>query len=879
MFATTRITFALVFTILLATPLPSKVSSAVVVLCDAGQQVIADDEATKELLAKAKMLFRKAKYSEARKLIQQGKRRLGDSNSAIRIDFEFTEAGIIANETSDYKTAIKLVTQCLNRARNLGDQPWEWKSLRMLGVFTKINGRTLLSTRYHQQALELATSRQEKYRQDASTLDLAQSLIKSRMILEAKELLDGLQINKQHNDLETALCICMARIEVKTGQSKRAVKRVEQYMAQRTANKEAIGYSAYNCLGGLYVDQGRLDEAEANYSRLIADKGIMSKLTVHHAKLGMARVEILRGSYSKALGILDALLASKTTLDLRSQTLTRKIDCALRAGKSGLAKSAFHELDRCEEKLQVARMEDEVVFLNEQAAYRKTLREQQAAKNKLSVMEDKLAMYRHLQLFGTLFSAGAIFGIIACGFSLLKRRMAEKDLLTQSKLLEQETKLTADLKERIQVRVSEIEQQQQEQVQLEKRLSIKRRDEAIGQLTGGVAHDFNNLIMVIENVNELLSQSPEGELTSESRELIACSNRAAQAASEITNRLLAFAKKQDLAPDVINLRQFFNEYQPLLQQVVARFSGINIAICENASIYADETQLVTALINLCTNSGGAFEDSEDQPKLTITVRCQSNQDWCNEKTQRRGTTNEVFATPTFNQADSSQLVIVSVADNGCGMTREQLIRACDPFYSTRKESLGHEFGGTGLGLSVVKGFLEQSYAGMEICSEVGVGTTVRMIFPIVGDGPTRTLPKIQTNIDFSGLRVLLVDDNEMILMSLRSMLESIDCKVTTVVGGTLAQNLLKDGKNEFDIVMTDVRMPDSIDGITLADWIEKNQTGLPVILMSGFSDGTIDSKHVFLAKPFDSTAMQNALHSVIKRYEIEAPTHQLGQKS
>jgi DNA-binding NtrC family response regulator len=103
--------------------------------------------------------------------------------------------------------------------------------------------------------------------------------------------------------------------------------------------------------------------------------------------------------------------------------------------------------------------------------------------------------------------------------------------------------------------------------------------------------------------------------------------------------------------------------------------------------------------------------------------------------------------------------------------------------------------------------------------------------------------------------------------------------VTTVVGGPLAQNLLKDGKNEFDIVMTDVRMPDSIDGITLADWIEKNQTGLPVILMSGFSDGTIDSKHVFLAKPFDSTAMQNALHSVIKRYEIEAPTHQLGQKS
>ena len=275
------------------------------------------------------------------------------------------------------------------------------------------------------------------------------------------------------------------------------------------------------------------------------------------------------------------------------------------------------------------------------------------------------------------------------------------------------------------------------------------------------------------------------------------------------------------------------------------------------------TQFLSALINLCANSSHALLPLATHPELKIVVRELSKSDW----KQESGRNYVTFASPEIHEHDGG-FVVISVSDNGSGMTSQELQQACDPFFSTKSENNGLQFGGTGLGLSVVKGFLEQSNAGLDIFSEKEVGTTVRMIFPIANDKKTHVENKDAfPSASLDSIRVILVDDNELLLQSLQLTLETLGCSVTPFSSGTLAQQHLQTTENEYDILLTDIRMPNSIDGITLANWAGIHTPNLPVVLMTGFSEKHVSSKFPVIGKPFQRDRLQATLHAAIKQAE------------
>ena len=232
---------------------------------------------------------------------------------------------------------------------------------------------------------------------------------------------------------------------------------------------------------------------------------------------------------------------------------------------------------------------------------------------------------------------------------------------------------------------------------------------------------------------------------------------------------------------------------------MAARNRISLVIEDEPWIFTDETQLVSALINLCANSGHALREQEVNPEVKIIVRTVTEDQFKSESSDQFTSFHTLEAS-----SKGGQRVILSVKDNGCGMSSEDLQRACDPFYSTKSETSGHQFGGTGLGLSVVKGFLEQSQAELDIYSEPGAGTTVRMVFD--SHEPSlepSSFSESSARSTLNGVRVLLVDDNEMLLKTLKTSLQMAGCVVSAFSSGNLAQVHLKEAAHEFDVMITD----------------------------------------------------------------------------
>jgi signal transduction histidine kinase/ActR/RegA family two-component response regulator len=342
----------------------------------------------------------------------------------------------------------------------------------------------------------------------------------------------------------------------------------------------------------------------------------------------------------------------------------------------------------------------------------------------------------------------------------------------------------------------------------EEALLQSQKLEAMGRLTGGVAHDFNNALMVISNNAYLLQRN----VTEAGRRQLQSIGRAVDSATKLTRQLLAFSRRQALVPELVRLQDRLPATRELLAPVLGSSVRLEIEVDPDTHpIEIDPAELELALLNLSINARDAMGSSGT---FTVTAR---NVD-----------------TDLPARFDGGA-VVVEAADNGPGIPSDLLDKVFEPFFTTKP--VGH---GTGLGLSQVYGFCERAGGTATIASTVGKGTTVRLLFPAAptaagAEEPVR--PPVDRQL---GRSVLVVEDNSEVAEALVPLLEALGCTTTRVDSAEAALEWLAGQPRLPDLVLSDVKMPGTMDGIALAQHLRATRPGLPVLLMTGYA-GSIDA--------------------------------------
>ncbi|MFC5511719.1 histidine kinase famiy protein [Massilia jejuensis] len=328
--------------------------------------------------------------------------------------------------------------------------------------------------------------------------------------------------------------------------------------------------------------------------------------------------------------------------------------------------------------------------------------------------------------------------------------------------------------------------------------------EAIGQLTAGMAHDFNNLLQVI-NGNLELALLGLGSAT-RAAEPIRRAQRAAMKAGKLTQQLLTFARKQRLEPKRVNLNALLVEFSELLVRTLGDRVALQLDLKPGLpSCKLDPTHFEMALLNVLINARDAMPNGGQVRVSTALVPGQNG---------------------AANDPGGGQ-VAVCVADEGEGMAPEVAQRATEPFFTTKGP-------GTGLGLAMVHGFVQQSRGRLEIDSTPGEGTTVRMVFPVESlvHAPDEATPPEEES---AKARILVVEDNEDVRELAETMLEAAGYAVVSAPSGEQALDLLEEDQ-AIDLVFTDVMMPGGMNGLQLADQVRARRPGTPVLVTTGYMD-------------------------------------------
>ncbi len=359
--------------------------------------------------------------------------------------------------------------------------------------------------------------------------------------------------------------------------------------------------------------------------------------------------------------------------------------------------------------------------------------------------------------------------------------------------------------------------------------------EAIGQLTGGVAHDFNNLLMAIHSGLELLrKRAPRDPQTV--RLLDNCL-KAADRGAALTQRMLAFARRQELATESISLPQLVGSIMELLRRSLGPSFMIQTSFpADLAAVSADVNQLEMALLNLAVNARDAMPGGG-----TIAITALERE----------------VAAGDVADLDLGRYVRLTVADSGSGMAPETLARAADPFFTTKGVGKG-----TGLGLSMVHGFARQIGGALELESRVGAGTHAHIWLPISGkDAGEGAVESEAAAAPGRTHVVLVVDDDAIILMNTAALLEDLGHRVIEASSGEEALDLLR-ARPDIDMLVTDQAMP-GMTGSQLIAAVRDERPGMPIILATGYGETPSDANHavVRLGKPFGQKDLERAVRA------------------
>ena len=388
--------------------------------------------------------------------------------------------------------------------------------------------------------------------------------------------------------------------------------------------------------------------------------------------------------------------------------------------------------------------------------------------------------------------------------------------------------------------VTEREQTQRELEEAREALFQSQKLEAIGQLTGGVAHDFNNLLMAIMSGLELLRKRVSND-DPRITKLLDNSVQAAERGAALIQRMLAFARRQELKVERVNVAQLVAGMTELLQRSLGPTLTIETRFAAGLpQVSADTNQLEMALLNLAVNARDAMREGG---KLSISaVECPL----------KRGEVEDLAA---------GSYVRLTVADNGSGMDAETLGRAADPFFTTK--GIGK---GTGLGLSMVHGFARQSGGALQLESELGNGTRAHIWLPVAAQAPDEQRRPIADE-SYRGedlpRKILVVDDDAIVLMNTAAMLEDLGHVVVEAGSAREALQQFR-SQDDFDLIITDQAMP-GMTGSDLVAAVRKERPTMPVILATGYGETPIDNNATVrrLGKPFNQSDLRRVIRDAV----------------
>ncbi|WP_332655476.1 response regulator [Brevundimonas sp.] len=375
---------------------------------------------------------------------------------------------------------------------------------------------------------------------------------------------------------------------------------------------------------------------------------------------------------------------------------------------------------------------------------------------------------------------------------------------------------------------------------LEEQLTQARKMEAVGQLTGGVAHDFNNLLTVVLGNADILLRRIEDQ-PNVVKHLTAI-RAAADKGQTLTRQLLAFSRRQQLNPSVVDLNGLIRDFLPLMRQAVGEGVAIELELgAEPLHAMVDPTHLETALLNLAVNARDAM-DSDG----VLTIRA------------RRAVGD-----------DGAAVGEIRVSDTGSGMSAEVADRVFEPFYTTK--DIGR---GSGLGLSQVYGFVAQSGGRVEVDSTPGEGAAFTLTLPLTTDLPAEiAAPGEVIEAETGSERILIVEDDPAVLSVCLDMLNGLGyrCDVAADAAGALHRLA---GDQSYDLLFSDVVMPGGLNGIELARRAQKMRPELKVLLTSGYlGDAVQGLSHEFalIEKPYERAALAAQIRGVLTSPPAAAP--------
>ena len=393
--------------------------------------------------------------------------------------------------------------------------------------------------------------------------------------------------------------------------------------------------------------------------------------------------------------------------------------------------------------------------------------------------------------------------------------------------------------------ITESKQAEEEKERMHAQLLQAQKMEAIGQLAGGVAHDFNNMLTVIIGHAEIALNEidPEQQLASDLREIL----KAARHSANLTQQLLGFARKQIISPVIVNINGVISEIFKMLKRLIGEDIDLKWVPGEDLwNIKIDPVQINQILTNLIVNSRDAINGNGI---ITIeTGKAEFDKSYCD----------------THAGFIPGQYVMLSVSDDGCGMDKETLSRIYEPFYTKKSQEMG-----TGLGLATVYGIVKQNKGFINVYSEPGNGTTFRIYFPpdysesditVIGTSKKQFLKGTET--------ILIVEDEESILELGKVILEQHGYTVLPTYNPVMALDLVKSYKDDIHMVLSDVVLPE-MNGRELLERIRLIRPNMKSLFMSGYTANVIVHRGIleegvhFIQKPFSIDTLVNKVRKVL----------------
>ncbi|MGA9356290.1 MAG: ATP-binding protein [Terriglobales bacterium] len=381
------------------------------------------------------------------------------------------------------------------------------------------------------------------------------------------------------------------------------------------------------------------------------------------------------------------------------------------------------------------------------------------------------------------------------------------------------------------------------QRELEHQLRQMQKIEAVGRLAGGVAHDFNNILMAISSYAELLERKlPDSSTSRYVHEIVKATKRG----SSLTDGLLTFSRKQVLSPKVLDLNSLIAEHLKMLARLIPENIELKFVAGGNLGhVKADPSQVQQVLMNLIINARDAMATGGRLILQTSNAELDA-------------------AAAAHNQDPAAKYVLVSISDTGCGMDNETMSHIFEPFFTTKEQGKG-----TGLGLAIVFGIVKQSGGHVFVHSELSRGTTFKVYFPMVEATIESENTEIISHSSTGSETILLVEDEDGVRNSTAEYLQDAGYRVLTASGAPEALQVAEQHDRPIHLLLTDVIMP-FMSGRQLAEIMTGLRSETRVVFMSGYSDNLLspqqilDTRHRLLRKPFSLESLGQCIREVLE---------------